>query len=624
MDLKAKIPDDHARKILLSRINNYTIPEEEIGSFLFHAINKPNAPVWLILNEAGLYWRAVGNSTFAIACLQRALNLAPIQYQDIPLVNLANLLIHYGLHLDATKLLLQALAINSSEPLTFLSLGNAYLALKNISGALEAFRQALKLTTKCPECENSLKLIRCMQFYPFLYNISSSVCSGHCHEKTLDNSHDKQKYFDNSQSLDAAEEEPFERGTEEDPVFSVENSGRDSDALRLESTVVEESNGSDEMENSDETKMSEEILALVDEFQQAWPLEGFGGALEMKGRRLDLQGIRVLKKGPQDGVAKSSCYGDCRSEDDEATEWITFQVKRVKKPKGDKKTPGKKVESNQAENGHRYQANLEITGPKVASPGPQGKKRDYQSLGWPSPDECLKLRWVELTAIVSTWLAVSSKNIDITEHIDFATPIQQPATEPLCNGNLPTSMHTLDHLHGVSNRASLHYTGESQLTEVLQNLGKDQYPQQSLEQIGTRIAKVLEKNQTSWVLSSMAALYWRVKGQGKKAIDCLRQALHYAPHQMKDVPLISLANILHNAKLWNDAVIVATMAVEIAPHFAVNHFTLGNVYVAMEEFEKALVWYESTLKLQPEFVPAKNRIQTIQCHLMLKKGRRSP
>uniref|UniRef100_A0A8C6FLY3 Tetratricopeptide repeat protein 17 n=1 Tax=Moschus moschiferus TaxID=68415 RepID=A0A8C6FLY3_MOSMO len=568
MDLKAKMPDDHARKILLSRINNYTIPEEEIGSFLFHAINKPNAPVWLILNEAGLYWRAVGNSTYAIACLQRALNLAPVQYQDVPLVNLANLLIHYGLHLDATKLLLQALAINSSEPLTFLSLGNAYLALKNISGALEAFRQALKLTTKCPECENSLKLIRCMQFYPFLYNITSSVCSG---------------------------------------------------------TVVEESNGSDEMENSDETKMSEEILALVDEFQQAWPLEGFGGALEMKGRRLDLQGIRVLKKGPQDGVARSSCYGDCRSEDDEATEWITFQVKRVKKPKGDpKKTSGKKVESSQTENVHRNQGNLEITGPKVASPGPQGKKRDYQSLGWPSPDECLKLRWVELTAIVSTWLAVSSKNIDITEHIDFATPIQQPAMEPVCNGNLPTSMHTLDHLQGVSNRASLHYTGESQLTEVLQNLGKDQYPQQSLEQIGTRIAKVLEKNQTSWVLSSMAALYWRVKGQGKKAIDCLRQALHYAPHQMKDVPLISLANILHNAKLWNDAVIVATMAVEIAPHFAVNHFTLGNVYVAMEEFEKALVWYESTLKLQPEFVPAKNRIQTIQCHLMLKKGRRSP
>ncbi|XP_078064436.1 tetratricopeptide repeat protein 17-like, partial [Mustelus asterias] len=159
---------------------------------------------------------------------------------------------------------------------------------------------------------------------------------------------------------------------------------------------------------------------------------------------------------------------------------------------------------------------------------------------------------------------------------------------------------------------------------VLQNLGKEKYPPQSFEQVGTRIAKVLEKNQTSWVISSMAALYWRVRGQGKKAIDCLRQALHYAPHHMKDVPLISLANIFHNAKLWDDAIIVATMAVEIAPHFVVNHFTLANVYVAMEDYEKAMRWYESTLKLQPEFAPAKDRLRTIQCHLLMKKERRSP
>lgn len=45
---------------------------------------------------------------------------------------------------------------------------------------------------------------------------------------------------------------------------------------------------------------------------------------------------------------------------------------------------------------------------------------------------------------------------------------------------------------------------------------------------------------------------------------------------------------------------------------------------SQEEFEKAMKWYESTLKLQPEFAPAKNRIRTIQCHLLLKKERRSP
>lgn len=125
----------------------------------------------------------------------------------------------------------------------------------------------------------------------------------------------------------------------------------------------------------------------------------------------------------------------------------------------------------------------------------------------------------------------------------------------------------------------------------------------------------------------------------------------------QDVPLISLANIFQNARLWEDALTVARMAVEIAPHFVVNHFTLANVYIAMvttlnqiivgsdvfflvlycnsilnlfvsslqqEEFEKAMHWYESTLKLQPEFAPAKDRLRTIQCYLLTKRERRQP
>ncbi|XP_054828239.1 tetratricopeptide repeat protein 17 isoform X2 [Eublepharis macularius] len=599
LDLKEKMPDSHAKQILYSRVNSQLSSQQQIGSFIHHAIVKAKNPLWLVLNEAGLYWRAFGNGTFAFTCLQKALNLAPHEFQDIPLVNLANLLIHYGLHLDASKLLRKALAINGSEPLTFLSLGNAYLALKNVSGALQAFRHALDITTKCLECEKSLKLIRCLQFYPFLYNITTSSCSGHCPEKSPSERHSRQKYFDSQNSAIFSVEENLETAVEDDSTDLMHSSTRDSTSLTLESTVIAESNGSEGVENLGNTQMSEEMLALVDEFENSWPLEAFEGALEVKGHRMDLQGIRVLKKGSQDGLG-SSCFGDCGDDDDEA-EWITFQVKRVKKSKAeslDPQEPAGRIGEDgvNGEKENLYHMALEISGPKIRSPGPPGKRRDYRSLGWPSPDECIKLRRVELTTVASTWLAVSAKNIDITDHIDFATQLQEPAMEPLCNANLPASMHTLDHLQGVASRASLHYTGESQLKE----------------------------NQTSWVLSSMAALYWRVKGQGKKAIDCLRQALHHTPYHMKDVPLISLANIFHNAKLWNDAIIVATMAVEIAPHFVVNHFTLANVYVAMEEFEKAMGWYESTLKLQPEFAPAKNRIRAIQCHLLMKKERRSP
>ena len=55
----------------------------------------------------------------------------------------------------------------------------------------------------------------------------------------------------------------------------------------------------------------------------------------------------------------------------------------------------------------------------------------------------------------------------------------------------------------------------------------------------------LKQNDTSWVVATAAALYWRVVGSGNKAVDCLRHALHYAPRHMKDIPLISLANVLH-------------------------------------------------------------------------------
>uniref|UniRef100_A0A8C1JFP3 Tetratricopeptide repeat protein 17 n=1 Tax=Cyprinus carpio TaxID=7962 RepID=A0A8C1JFP3_CYPCA len=534
---------------------------------------------WMMQNEAGLFWRAKGNGTQALACLRQALHSAPPQHRDMPLVNTANLLLHYGLHDEAHELLQQALQINRSEPHTLLSLVNVHLSQGNLTGALAMFRRALTLTVQCPQCRASLPLMRCLQFYPFLYNLQHQACP--C--KYI--SHNIAQYYFKDLCNGSGEASGQDRGREQ------------------------KTDGMEEEEQ--DWRLREELIGA------------FEGALDMNGKTGDLRGIRVLKNDRVMGARGGGpCFGNC--EDDEGAEWITFQVKRVKKPKTD--TSESWVGEGDVRQGEPTASNsvLEISGPTIPSPGPSGRWKDYSSLGWPGPEECQRTRRVDLTTVASTWLAVSAKNIDITEHIDFATPLQEPAVEPVCNANLPASMHTLDHLSGVANRGGIHYTGESQLREVLQNLGKDTFPSQSFEQVGTRIAKVLEKNQTSWVLSSMAALYWRVKGQGKRAIDCLRQALNYAPHHMKDVPLISLANIFQNARLWEDALTVARMAVEIAPHFVVNHFTLANVYIAMEEFEKAMHWYESTLKLQPEFGPAKDRLRTIQCYILSKRDRRAP
>ena len=102
--------------------------------------------------------------------------------------------------------------------------------------------------------------------------------------------------------------------------------------------------------------------------------------------------------------------------------------------------------------------------------------------------------------------------------------------------------------------------------------------------MATRIAQEMNKNSTSWVLSTAAALYWRVKGQTTEAVECLRHSLYYAPRNMKDIPLVSLANILHRAGLYNDALIATNMALEISPKFVVTHFTMANIYVSKVSF----------------------------------------
>ena len=63
-----------------------------------------------------------------------------------------------------------------------------------------------------------------------------------------------------------------------------------------------------------------------------------------------------------------------------------------------------------------------------------------------------------------------------------------------------------------------------------------------------------------------------------------RHALYYAPRQYKAIPLVSLANILHRAGLYNDALIAANMALEISPKFVVIHFTIANIYVSKASF----------------------------------------
>ncbi|KAG1652458.1 Tetratricopeptide repeat protein 17 [Nymphon striatum] len=259
----------------------------------------------------------------------------------------------------------------------------------------------------------------------------------------------------------------------------------------------------------------------------------------------------------------------------------------------------------------------------------------------PTKRECdALLKDTNLKQLTSTWLSVSAKNIIISDHLkvtnipdtnDIGSSQKVGKSLPHCSSEFPVSMLTLDHLSGVKNRLKLQGSSEMGLRDAFLSLWGDlqrNYLEKTEKAIGTEksvnfniimdslghhLANAIKKNTTSWVLTTISALYWRITGDAAEAVNCLRHALHFAPRHMRDIPLVSLANVLHRAGLHNDAIITTNMALEISPRFVVIHFTMANIYAAKGDFLLAKVFYESTLSLQATFEPARERLNAILC-----------
>ena len=72
-------------------------------------------PKWILFNLAGLYWRIVGNNYHALECFRRAIYTAPVDLQDVPEINMANVLYRWGKYADARFIVFEARRRNEYE-----------------------------------------------------------------------------------------------------------------------------------------------------------------------------------------------------------------------------------------------------------------------------------------------------------------------------------------------------------------------------------------------------------------------------------------------------------------------------------------------------------------------------
>ncbi|XP_050561205.1 tetratricopeptide repeat protein 17 isoform X2 [Spodoptera frugiperda] len=179
--------------------------------------------------------------------------------------------------------------------------------------------------------------------------------------------------------------------------------------------------------------------------------------------------------------------------------------------------------------------------------------------------------------------------------------------------SLTFSMCAFEHLESMKKRENLSASPETSMPENMSPKNSD-ISDMSVDQFGHWLAGVLKKNSSSWIHYNMASLYWRVRGNAPKAIECSRRAVHYAPREYKDIPLLSMGLILHRSKVSDDAVIVLGAAVDHDVHCPINHFILANAFAVVGDFNSSVKHYDICLKLNPTFSLADKHRNAVLCN----------
>ncbi|CAG9761969.1 unnamed protein product [Ceutorhynchus assimilis] len=136
----------------------------------------------------------------------------------------------------------------------------------------------------------------------------------------------------------------------------------------------------------------------------------------------------------------------------------------------------------------------------------------------------------------------------------------------------------------------------------------------SLEHFGYFIVKSLKENSTSWVHYNLASFYWRIKGEGDKAIDCLKLAIQFVTGNFQDIPLHNLAGILHQSHHSKEAIQILNSAIKFAPEEPKHYFAMGNIYAAMRDFNNSITNYEKFLEFEPHNRDAASNRHAVLCY----------
>ncbi|VDK83241.1 unnamed protein product [Onchocerca ochengi] len=601
--------EDKLRAVFL-KIMDDKVTEADIAQRIGTLMKYKIGPQWLVYNLAALYWRIVGASSEAITCLRAALQTEPERYADVALVQLVQIVLRSGSSYDnylndAAVLLNSAMHIDPNEPMIHFLMGIVRILQKKHVTALAHVRAAVILdpffqpavavlrTLKCLN-KNEQKLVGerlhlrcCSQTEPNVYCFG--IRNNQCFMMSKKGAFMGTTCAVNSKNK---EEDSCRRAFSFAPfILPINLNGAKDSEKKVQKQLIKHAKTAQRKPNigvSDEIPLdygAEESLRKIRKMTAPSTASFFQGEILFT-KSSDLKETEVIDSWEMDVPVDKIIIPEERLT-------LTHVPERRKMVAFDIPLPPK----------------LPLPSKDQISSGIPYVSLPAQRL--PNSNFCANIK-MSLAILreqsTSTWLSVTAKGVNLGEFIDFQAPVDLSEDfEPVCPELLsPSPLLTLDHLPAYHLRHQfIHYKPEKGLTDAFLKLGK--------EKERVEIFLFLDKDGVHWSLSTASALYWRVKGDAVNALKCLRQSLNSAPPDMRDVALVSMANIYQQAGLLHSALITGGFALKISPKLVAIHFTLANIYVSLEKYQHALMFYYSTLSMQSNFEPAKERIRTIYC-----------
>ncbi|CAH0389553.1 unnamed protein product [Bemisia tabaci] len=121
-----------------------------------------------------------------------------------------------------------------------------------------------------------------------------------------------------------------------------------------------------------------------------------------------------------------------------------------------------------------------------------------------------------------------------------------------------------------------------------------------------RIKDYLEtilKDSDIWSTATISALFWRYSGDAGKTVVCLQQAVSASPKEYRHSPFMIVSYILLTIGQPNEALLLASLAIQISPHSILSHLTLYKIFSSLGDQKRAQIFRSSSLALLASYEP---------------------